>query len=259
MRLNPFRRTPDSPTNEALLKALVALASQSTAQNHHAFYTLLLKSTLLMAEDPEAGPRPIMFVDELDQVILPIFTDMQRLLKVCPDARGYASVSISQVCQLALGNDIYQININPEHGPGCYLTRDDMEALANNKIPNLTPTDIELWNKPNFVPMGDSKLPDEETMERIVKTASEVLQQAGNVKAAYLILYGGDEGSTRLTIALEFQETANHDDKTTLTKQLVSSLEASFNQPFYVLWLGDEKLAAVRSRVPPFYEAHRES
>jgi hypothetical protein len=254
MGFNPFRRNPAPPTNEGLLKAIVALASQQTPQTWNAFYSELLNSELFIAQDADSAPSPVMFQDEDGDIVLPVFTDVRRLQKVVPDATGYSPMTVQRLCQVALWNDISIININPEQGPGGYLDRDEMAALAENRIPEMTPSDGTSWNQPEFVPMGDSKLPSPETLDKILDTASSMLQNETTVEAAYLILSGSSGQDSQLTIALLFQNSVAQDRKSRFTQVLIHGLEAEFGMPFKSVWLEGEQLEAVQARVEPFYK-----
>src|SRR5688572_11892650 len=177
MRFNPFRRKPDPSTNEALLAAIVALASQGTPQAWRAFYTELLKSSLLIAEDPENSPAPVLLVNKSEEVILPAFTDVARLKRLCPDSPRYNVILARDLCRLALRNEIYIININPEQGPGGILERGELEALANGEIPDVEEVEPPSWDNPKFVPMGSSKLPAQDVLDKITDTASALMKQ----------------------------------------------------------------------------------
>src|SRR5688572_10028559 len=104
MNFNPFKRKPELLTNQPLIKSIIALASQSTPQSWREFYTEVLKSALFIAQDPDAAPSPILFVDKAGEVVLPVFTDIERLKKVCPDAQSYSAIPVRELCRLALGN-----------------------------------------------------------------------------------------------------------------------------------------------------------
>jgi len=128
---------PNFPTNDPLLNAITSLDGQEMTEVRQAFYTTLLNSTLLMAE--ESGEhRPILRVDQSKQVILPVFTNLERLRRVFPDARRAGAMPVRDLCRMALKYGIHSININPEHGPGGYLDQNEIDALAEGIIPDLS-------------------------------------------------------------------------------------------------------------------------
>lgn len=254
MTSNPSRHEPEMPTNEPLLNAIVALASNATPTTFEQYYQALLNSQLYLAEDPDASPRPIMLVDEDDGIILPVFTDYKRLKTVFADAVRYSATPAPELCRIALGNGIFKMNINPEQGPGSYLGRDEMEALARNEIPDTSQMGQSSWDNPNFVPMGDPKLPTEAELDEITRQASILLGKESGVVAAYLILMGSGEGASALTIALEFDSGTGQQHKTDFTRQFVPSLEAKVNRLMQATWLDGEHLQEVKSRVKPFYQ-----
>jgi hypothetical protein len=78
---NFFRRKPNLPENAGLIKAIISLATNQTSENFRAFYQEILKSELLLAGEADQ-PQPILLVDENERIILPIFTDVERIQKV---------------------------------------------------------------------------------------------------------------------------------------------------------------------------------
>lgn len=249
MNLNPFRRKPDLTTNEALVKAIVAVAARPTPDAEHTYYNEVLKSKLYLADDPVASPRPILLVDESDEIVMPVFTDIMRLKKVFPDAQRFGAMSGQEICQLALKNTIFIININPQHGPGCHLLRSEIEALANGQIPDISADEPPSWDEPEFIPMGDPQLPTPDLLDKIMESGILLLQREIGVRAAYIIMVG-----SRLTVALQFNPSASYETKTQFTRSLVSSLEVVSGFPMNIVWLEGEQLKEVQKRVEPFYE-----
>lgn len=253
MNLNPFKHNPDLPSNQALINAIISLASQNTVETWRIFYKELLKSKLFLAQDPEAAPRPVLLVGKPDEVIMPLFTDVERLQRTYPDVTAYSAMPLSQLCNLAMQNGIHMININPENGPGVYLQRDEMQALANGKIPDIRVGDKSSWDEPNFIPMGNSKLPSEDILNKIAETASAFLEKQKGVEAGYIILLGSDEGESILTVALHFNETVLHNEQVAITELLVPAVEKIAQRTIGAKWLEGEQLQSVQSRVEPFY------
>jgi hypothetical protein len=254
MNFNPFKRKPDLPTNETLIKTIISLAAQPTPQSWRAFYIQVLKSSLFIAEDPDAAPRPILFVDTSDAVILPVFTDVERLKKVLPDAQRYSAMPAHELCRLALQNGISAININPENGPGGFLTPRQMEALANGNLPDIASDDDSSWDNPDFIPMGNPKLPTQEELDKLTDAASVILQKEADVESGYIILMKSDDNQSVLTIALQFKIGGSSSAKTELTQRLVLAMEKVAGRPISVVWLEGEQLKAVKSRSKPFYQ-----
>jgi hypothetical protein len=253
MVFNPFRNKPEFPTNERLLKAIAALAAQGMSQAGRPFYTALLESTLLIAEEPSAS-RPILLAgDKEDEVILPVFTDVDRLKRVFADAERIAAIRTREICRMALKNDIHMININPEHGPGGYLTRDEMEALANNAMPDLSDAEDRQLGQGGLVPFGNPKIPTQDVIDTLLDAACGLLQKEPNVEEAYLILTRQGDDDSVLTIGLLFGSQVLTEDKSTFSQQFIPTLEAVIERRLHTIWLTERDLAAIRQNVEPFY------
>jgi|GEM_PF-3280045 len=253
MNLNPFRRKPDDKSNDGLLNAIVALASNQTPQTYQQYHSELLTSELYMAEDPEASPRPILLVDNDGGVIMPVFTDIARLKKTFPDATGYSAIPMQKLCQLVMSNDIHSININPEHGPGSFLQRKEIEALATGKSPEVPDLGQSGYSEPNLIEYGDPTIPTEDEVRTMTGKASLLLQESPHIVAAYLILLGSGNNDSKLTITLEFDEHTTQQQKTDFTRSFVPELEAQIGRRMPAKWLEGDKLRAVKKRVTPFY------
>jgi hypothetical protein len=254
MVFNLFRRKPDFPTNEALLKAITNLAVREKKESWKTFYKTLLHSTLLIAQE-EGQSRPILFTDENDEIILPAFTDLGRLRKVFPDAQHVAPLPIRDLCRISLGSDIFRININPENGPGGYLDQQEMEALAQGMIPDLASmTDPSFDAEPNFVPMGDPKLPTQAVLDEMTAKASILLVQQPNVDEAYLIMTRTDKNVSLMTIGLYAHSTNHRDDMASFSQRFVNEIEAIIRRPLRLIWLEDKDVNTIRMNVEPFYK-----
>lgn len=252
MRLNPFNRKNDPPENDELLNAIVVLASKETPHTLKKYYKALLKSKLLLAADSESLPDPILFVDNDGGIILPMFTDFKRLHTAVPDVQRYSHTPLPELCRIALSRGIFKISINPENGPGTYLSHHEIEVLAMGQIPDTS--DISAWDdNPNFIPMGDPKLPTEDELNTITDYAASLLKRQSNVLAGYLILMKSSDDESTLTIAIEFNEQATETQKMEFTRKFVPALEKRVQRHMRAIWLEGEQLESVRSRVKPFY------
>ena len=191
-------------------------------------------------------------MDDDGGIILPLFTDFKRLHTTFPDSPRYSQTPLPELCRIALSRGIFKVNINPENGPGSYLTQHEMNILANGKIPDTS--DVSEWDdNPNFIPMGDPKLPTEDELEAIKNHATSMLHKETTITAAYIIMMKSGNDESKLTIAIEFNDQATHAQKTNFTRVFVPALEKQVDRPMGVVWLEDEQLESVRSRVVPFY------
>jgi hypothetical protein len=247
---NPFRRKPQPPTNDELLKAIMVMATSDTPDSWRNFYTVLLKSTLLIAEEPDHS-GPILLGDD-EKVILPVFTDTERLHKVFPDAVRFGAIPARDLFKLALKNEIDSVNLNPQHGPGGFVDRDEMEALAKGEIPDLSAFSAPSLSSPNFIPMGDPKLPSQEIIDKLTDSARFLIEKEGIVKEAYMIMTTRVNESV-MAIALYFNSDVDEDRKAAFSQLLVPMLEGVIQRPMDLMWLEGERYEAIASVVPPFY------
>jgi hypothetical protein len=254
MASNLSRRRPGYPTNEPLLKAITALsAQQHDPAAWRAFYTALLDSTLLLARETDID-RPVLYDDDAGRVVLPVFTDLGRLQTVLPDITEVAVLPLSQICDLALKNDIARININPQRGPGGFLDRAAMEALALGNLPDLPASDESpLKEEPTLVPFGSPELPSEAVIEAMLVQARKLMAEEAQIEEAYLILMRRDEHNSLLTVGLRFVDSASEAEKSVFTQRFVPAIEAIIQQPLHILWLKDEEVQDIRINVDPFY------
>lgn len=253
MKFNPFQRKPVIP-NEDLLKAITAVAANPTPQTKRRMYEAILNSQLLMANESETDPAPILLETEDGQVVLPVFSDIERLRKVFPDAKRAGAMPARQLCALALQYDIDIININPAHGPGGDLERYELEALAEERIPDTSSAAGRKLGDPAFVPMGSSKLPTEKVMEALTTKAQSMLMAEASVREAYLILMKSEAGDSRLTVAVLFDSIAKDDRKSAFSQQLVHTLEKVADRPIGIVWLDTENLKMIQARQEPIYK-----
>lgn len=253
---NLFKRKPKFPTNEELIKAIATVAALGTAEAERNYHKAVLKSTLLIARERDEA-RPILLVDQSGEIVLPVFTDLGRLQTVYTDAAGFGMMPAPELFQFALKNEIYKVNINPEKGPGAFLLREDLEALAQNKLPDPRHLDEPKLGDPNFVPMGSDELPPEEVLNKMVEDAQVILERDSSVDEGYVILTGEGKGKSQLTIALRFRADADEDVRSALSQQVVNAAEAIIGQPIRIIWLEGERYTAIQSVVPPFYKRDR--
>ena len=129
MSFNIFKRKSSSSTNDNLLNAITVMATADTAQSYRDFYAAILKSILLLARENNA-PSPILLEDPSGKVILPVFTDLERLKKVFPDARQSSMMSAPDIFNIALKNSIYRVNINPDIEQPFFAQYHDLLRMA---------------------------------------------------------------------------------------------------------------------------------
>jgi hypothetical protein len=247
-----FRRKPDFPENAALVKAIINLATQQTPENYLAFYTEILKSDLLLAGEANQ-PQPILQVDEKDRIILPLFTDVERVKKVYPDAGRVGKMPVRDIFRIAVKNNYYQVNINPEIGPGAFLTFDEISHLANGEIPDPPSRGKNDLGEGTFVPMGDSQLPSEAMMDKMIQKAQALLEQEAKVEMGFVILMGSDTGRSQLTIALRAQAGTDLNQLPSFSQNFVNAVEAVLKQPLRLMWMDDQSYSSISKYSKPFY------
>jgi hypothetical protein len=254
MVFNMFKRKPEFPTNEAILKAIVNLATHQRKEDFKSYYTILLNSSLLIAHE-EGQSRPILLTDENDDIILPVFTDLGRLREVFPDALRAAPLPLTQLCQLSLSSHIFQININPEKGPGAYLDKREIEAFAQGVIPDIiVSSGSSLGAEANFVPMGDPKLPTEAVLDEMTVKACTLLEQQPSVDEAYLIMTRNAKNQSLMTIGLYSYTQKYKSDMAAFSQRFVNEIEAIIKRQLHLMWLEDGDVNTIRMNVEPFYK-----
>jgi SseB protein N-terminal domain len=246
-----FRRKPTFPKNDDLLSAITILATQHTPENYRDFYTVLLKSKLLLAEEIGQA-RPILGVDKEGNIVLPVFTDVERVKKVYPDASRVGTMAAAEIFRLAMNDDIHAVNINPEHGPGIFLSREEMGYLANDTIPHDSGTTRGPLGDGKFVPFGDPKLPSEETLKKMVQAARDLLAEESKVQEGFVILTRSDKGHSQLTIGLYGKE-QNIKNTAMFSQTFVNTLEDVIGGPLRLMWLDEDDYEAIRVNSAPFY------
>ncbi|MCA0455907.1 MAG: SseB family protein [Chloroflexi bacterium] len=250
---NFFRRKPALPENAELLNAIIKLATQETTQNRIAFYKMILKSDLLLAGGTDPS-KPILLVDDVGRITLPVFTDVERVKNVYPDANRVGKLPVCDLFRLAVKNNYYQININPEVGPGAFLTFEEFGPLADGKIPDVGFSSSNELGEGTFVPMGDSKLPPEDKIDKMIQKARLLLAQEVSVELGFLILMGSNTGESRLTVALRARKGTDMNKLTAFSQKFVDATEAEIQQPMSLMWMDDESYASIRINSQPFYE-----
>jgi hypothetical protein len=252
MVFNMFRRKPEVPENEELIRAIVNMATNQTPDNYRTFYTAILRSDLLLAGETEE-PHPILLVDEQDHIILPVFTDVERVKKVYPDATRVGKMPVQAIFRNAVKNNYYQININPEIGPGAFLTFDEISQLANGEIPNVPTKGSGDLGEGTFVPYGSPKLPSEDEIAKLLQKAQSVLTQEAKVEMGFLILMRSETGGSQLTIALRAQAGTDLNKMASFSQNFVNAIEAEIGQPVRMMWIDDQSYESISINSQPFY------
>jgi hypothetical protein len=160
---------------------------------------------------------------------------------------------VCDIFRIAINNNYYQININPEIGPGAVLNLDEIRLLANGVIPDASSRDRGDIGEGNFVPMGDPKLPSEAVIDKMILKAKELLEQEAKVEVGYVILMGSENGGSTLTIALRAQTGTDLNQMASFSQNFVDSVETLIGQPMGLMWMDDQSYASIRKNSTPFY------
>ena len=127
-----------SDTARDVEAAMRRVAAQDTPENRRALFELLLGATLTAAavEDPPPGAdQGLAMLESKDGPVLPVFTGVDALRAW--RATGYAPVAVPgrTLFEMAARYDTARIEVNPASAPRGWISRTEISALADGRIP----------------------------------------------------------------------------------------------------------------------------
>lgn len=134
----------DDSDHTAIVSAMRAVNRHDTPATRAWMLGLLLGTTLLVATPERPGsrhPHTLHGGEKLTLltgtgphgVTLPVFTDIAAMELWRPDGGGYVVLAARAVFELAAGNDIARIVIDPGSGVHGEVSRAEIEALAQGQ------------------------------------------------------------------------------------------------------------------------------
>jgi hypothetical protein len=204
-----FRRGP-----RALEDAIARVAVEDTRENREALYKRLLKTEVYVAT-PEAPEQettrvteegetlPVVLVDSDDGPVLPVFTQVDRMLEWRPEGSGYIATAGRTVFRIAEMNRVVRILVNPA-SPTCgALERPEIEALARGRIPI---PGGEAMQSGTTLRVGTAARPP---ADDVLAAVREALATEGRAVRAWLFLFQEGGNPPEHAVAVEFEGTTD--------------------------------------------------
>ncbi|MFZ0973452.1 MAG: enhanced serine sensitivity protein SseB C-terminal domain-containing protein [Solirubrobacteraceae bacterium] len=141
---NPRAAPPDtegSAEQQASLEvegAMRRVAEQDTPENRTALFELLLGATLLAAtsdSNSEGGERGLAMIAGEDGPALPVFTRIEAMLAWRPTGYGPVALTGRTLFETAARYNTAKIEVNPASVPRGWISRAEIESLAQGCVP----------------------------------------------------------------------------------------------------------------------------
>ncbi len=136
------RSRPERPAEQqASLEvegAMRRVAAQDTPENRTALFELLLGATLLAAtsdSNSEGGERGLAMIAGEDGPALPVFTRIEAMLAWRPTGYGPVALTGRTLFETAARYNTAKIEVNPASVPRGWISRVEIESLAQGRVP----------------------------------------------------------------------------------------------------------------------------
>ena len=176
------------------------VAAQDTPENRRALFELLLRATLLAAtadQSPSGSEQGLATLTGKNGPVLPVFTRAEALLAWRPS--GYAPVAVTgrALFEMAARYQTARIEVNPASVPRGWISRTEIEALAQGRLPlgpvqELGPA-AEMTVGPPAVRPPDA----------LVQAASRALEAQPHAVAGWLFATAQGDGPPQLMIGVQ--------------------------------------------------------
>jgi hypothetical protein len=200
----PAQPSPETQTeaseDPAVERAMRRVAERDTPEHRRALFELLLETTLLAATaDPapaDAKPGLVTLAGEGGPV-LPVFTRTDALLAWRP--RGYRPVAVAGrvLFEMAARYKTAKIEVNPASVPRGWISRNEIEALAQGRLP--------LGLTQELAPAGDVKIgpPAVRPPDALIESARRALDTQPDAIAGWLFAMVQDDGAPQLMVGVQ--------------------------------------------------------
>jgi SseB protein N-terminal domain len=176
------------------------VAEEDTPEHRRALFELLLESTLLAAAvDPspsDAKPGLATTAGE-NGPVLPVFTRPDALLAWRPS--GYRPVSIvgRSLFEMAARYQTARIEVNPASVPRGWISRTEIEALAQGRLP--------LGLTQELAPSGEVKIgpPAVRPPDALIESARRALDAQPDAVAGWLFAMVQGDGAPQLMVGVK--------------------------------------------------------
>ena len=136
------RSRPERPAEQqASLEvegAMRRVAEQDTPENRTALFELLLGATLLAAtsdSNSEGAERGLAMIAGEDGPALPVFTRIEAMLAWRPTGYGPVALTGRTLFETAARYNTAKIEVNPASVPRGWISRAEIESLAQGRVP----------------------------------------------------------------------------------------------------------------------------
>jgi len=176
------------------------VAEDDTPEHRRALFELLLGATLLAAK---ANPSPSGAEEGLATLagekgpVLPVFTRTDALLAWRPSGYTHVAVTGQALFEMAARYKTARIEVNPGSVPRGWISRTEIEALAQGRLP-LGPTE-------ELAPAGDIKVgpPAVRPPEALIEAARRALETQPHAVAGWLFATVRGAGPPQLTVGVQ--------------------------------------------------------
>jgi hypothetical protein len=181
-------------------RSMRRVAQQDTPDHRSALFELLLEATLLAAtaDPPPAGAeQSLATVAGENGQVLPVFTRPEALLAWRP--HGYKPVGVTgrALFQMAARDRTARIEVNPASAPRGWISRTEIEALAQGRLP-LGPTQ-------ELAPAGGMKVGPAAVRppDALIEAARRALESQPRAVAGWLFATERGDGAAQLMIGVQ--------------------------------------------------------
>ncbi len=197
----PNVETPTgAPETTAVERAMRRVAEQDTPEHRRALFELLLESTLFAAtadpSPPDAKPGLATLAGE-NGPVLPVFTRTDALLAW--RSSGYRPVVVvgRALFEMAARYKTARIEVNPASVPRGWISRGEIEALAQGRLP--------LGLTQELAPAGDVKVgpPALRPPDALIESARRALDAQPDAVAGWLFAMVQGDGAPQLMVGVQ--------------------------------------------------------
>jgi len=215
-------------SNSAVVEAMNSVGTQDTPDARSLLYRLILE-TRLLALSPAATDGPsewtakagdtlaLKTLREGNEVILPLFTDEEAILRWNSLGSPYVALSSRAIFEMADANGTARIDLNPGSSTRGSITRHEIQALARGRIPLGT---SEVTTEDTEVKIGlPSTPPPNDAIKAIRRSLSK---ERLALRAWYFLM---QQGSTRpeIIVAVQFQDGSPHDARALAMRSIIDN------------------------------------
>jgi hypothetical protein len=194
------REQPEHPQALEIEGAMRRVAEQDTPEHRGALFELLLGATLLAATadpPPTGGEQSLATVAGENGPVLPVFTRPDALLAW--RRRGYTPVAVTgrAMFEMAARHDTARIEVNPASSPRGWISRTEIEALAQGRLP--------LGPARELAPASEMKvgLPAARPPDALIQAARLALEAQPHAVAGWLFATEQSDGKPQLMVGVQ--------------------------------------------------------